>query len=265
MLYEVITIDFEGFLDNVAFDGGKAEKFSLSLGSGQFIPGFEEQVVGHKIDDEFDINVTFPEGYQSAELAGKPIVFKIKLHEIKTKEYPELDDEFVKDSTEFNTVEELKADIKTKLTQAEEAKADADVENNIIDKVIENMTGEIPSVMFENRIDEMVHDFEHRLSSQGLTLEVYLQYMGMEMDSFRKTFAEQAEKQVKLRLALEKIAQIENIVATDEDTEAEYAKLAEQYKMEVEKIKTYIPATDLQKDVSVAKTVEFIKTSAVIK
>lgn len=260
-----VVIDFEGFLDNVAFDGGKAEKFSLSLGSGQFIPGFEEQVVGHKIDDEFDINVTFPEGYQSAELAGKPVVFKIKLHEIKTKEYPELDDEFVKDSTEFNTVEELKADIKTKLTQAEEAKADADVENNIIDKVIENMTGEIPSVMFENRIDEMVHDFEHRLSSQGLTLEVYLQYMGMEMDSFRKTFAEQAEKQVKLRLALEKIAQIENIVATDEDTEAEYAKLAEQYKMEVEKIKTYIPATDLQKDVSVAKTVEFIKTSAVIK
>lgn len=260
-----VIIDFEGFLDNVAFEGGKAEGFALSLGSGQFIPGFEEQVVGHNIDEEFDVNVSFPEEYQAPELAGKAVVFKIKLHEIKAKEYPEVDDEFVKDTTEFNTVDELKADTKKKLAEAEEAKADNDVENKIIDTVVENMTGEIPAIMFEHRIDEMVHDFEHRLSSQGMNIELYLQYTGMEMESFRKTFAEQAEKQVKLRLALEKVCEIENIEASDEEADTEYAKLAEQYKMEVEKIKTYIAVADLKKDIAVGKTVEFIKAQAVIK
>jgi len=260
-----VVIDFEGFLDNVAFEGGKADNFTLALGGGQFIPGFEEQVAGHNIDEEFDVNVTFPEDYQSADLAGKPVVFKIKLHEIKAKELPDVDDEFVKDATEFNTVDELKADIKSKLEDAELAKADNDVENKIIDAVVENMTAEIPQVMFEQRIDEMVHEFEHRLSSQGMNIEVYLQYTGMQMDSFRKTFAEQAEKQVKLRLALVKISEVENIAVSDEDIDAEYAKLAEQYKMEIEKIKSYIASEDLKKDIAVAKTVEFIKAEAVIK
>ena len=260
-----VVIDFEGFLDNVAFPGGKAEDFGLSLGSGQFIPGFEEKVVGHNIGEEFDIDVTFPEEYQAEELAGKPVVFKIKLREIKAKELPEIDNDFVKDTTEFDTVDELKADLKTKLEEAEKNKADAEVETKLMDTVIENMTGEIPEVMYEHRIDDMVNDFGHRLSSQGLNIEMYLQYTGMEMESFRKTFAEQAENQVKLRLALEKIASIENIVSSDEEAEAEFAKLAEAYKMEVEKVKAYIAVEDIKKDIAVGKTVDFIKEQAVIK
>ena len=260
-----VVIDFEGFLDNVAFPGGKAEAFTLTLGSGQFIPGFEEKVVGHNIGEEFDVDVTFPENYQAEELAGKPVVFKIKLHEIKGKELPELDDEFVKDTTEFDTVDELKADLKKKLEEAEERKADAHVESKIMDNIIDNMKGEIPAVMFEHRIDEMVQDFEHRLSSQGMNIELYLQYTGMEMESFRKTFAEQAERQVKLRLALEKIVELENVAVSDEEIEAEFAKLAEAYKMEIEKIKMYIAAEDLKKDIAVGKAVDLIKSQAVIK
>ena len=260
-----VVIDFEGFLDNVAFPGGKAENFNLSLGSGQFIPGFEEKVAGHSIGEEFDIDVTFPAEYQAEELAGKAVVFKIKLHEIKAKELPEVDDEFVKDTTEFDTVDELKADIKKKLEESEMNRADAEVETKLMDTVIENMTGEIPEVMYEHRIDDMVNDFGHRLASQGLNIEMYLQYTGMEMESFRKTFAEQAEKQVKLRLALEKIANVENIVASDEEADAEFAKLAEAYKMEVEKVKAYIAVEDIKKDIAVGKTVDFIKEQAVIK
>ncbi len=260
-----VVIDFEGFLDNVAFPGGKAEGFGLSLGSGQFIPGFEEKVVGHNIGEEFDIDVTFPEEYQAEELAGKPVVFKIKLHEIKAKELPDVDDDFVKDTTEFDTVDELKADFKAKLEEAEKNKADAEVESKLMDTVIENMTAEIPEIMYEHRIDDMVNDFGHRLSSQGLNIEMYLQYTGMEMESFRKTFAEQAEKQVKLRLALEKIASIENIVSSDEEAEAEFVKLAEAYKMEIEKVKAYIAVEDIKKDIAVGKTVDFIKEQAVIK
>jgi len=260
-----VVIDFEGFVDNVAFEGGKAENFTLTLGSGQFIPGFEEKIVGHNIDEEFDIDVTFPEDYPSKEIAGKPAVFKIKLHEIKAKELPEVDDEFVKDTTEFDTVDELKADLKKKLEEAEARRADNEVETKLMDTVIENISGEIPDVMYEHRIDDMVHDFEHRLQAQGLNIDIYLQYTGMEMDSFRKTFAEQAEKQVKLRLALEKIAEVENIEVTDEEVDAEFAKLAEAYKMELDQVKAYIAAEDLKKDIAVGKTVDFIKEQAVIK
>lgn len=260
-----VVIDFEGFVDNVAFEGGKAENFTLTLGSGQFIPGFEEKIVGHNIDEEFDIDVTFPEDYPSKEIAGKPAVFKIKLHEIKAKELPEVDDEFVKDTTEFDTVDELKADLKKKLEEAEARRADNEVETKLMDTVIENISGEIPDVMYEHRIDDMVHDFEHRLQAQGLNIDIYLQYTGMEMDSFRKTFAEQAEKQVKLRLALEKIAEVENIEVTDEEVDAEFAKLAEAYKMELDQVKAYIAAEDLKKDIAVGKTVDFIKEQAIIK
>ncbi len=260
-----VVIDFEGFLDNVAFDGGKAENFTLALGSGQFIPGFEEKVVGHNIGEEFDVDVTFPEEYQAPDLAGKPVVFKIKLHEIKGKELPELDDEFVKDTTDFETVDELKADLRTKLEDAATKDADAEVESKLMDTVVENLKGEIPEVMFKNRVDEMVHDFEHRLSSQGMNLKIYFQYTGMDMDAFRKTFEEQAEKQVRLRLALEKISVVEAIEVSDEDVNSEFEKLAEAYKMEVEQIKAYIAAEDLKKDLAVGKTVDFIKAQAVIK
>lgn len=257
-----VVFDFEGFVDGVAFDGGKAEKFNLELGSGQFIPGFEEQIVGKSIGEEFDVNVSFPEDYHVDDLKGKPAVFKCKLHEIKYKELPILDDEFAKDASEFDSLDELKADLKKKAEEANEKAAETEVENKLIDTVIENMTGEIPEEMYEVRIDEMVRDFEYRLQMQGMDLETYLKYTGMEMDSFRKTFAAQAEKQVKIRLALEKIVEVENITVEDEAVEEEYKKLADQYKMEVEKVKGFIPDEEFRKDMAVNKAVDLIKDTA---
>lgn len=260
-----VVIDFEGFKDGVAFEGGKAEKFNLTLGSGQFIPGFEDQVVGHNIGDEFDINVTFPEEYQAAELAGAPVVFKIKLHEIKKTELPELDDDFVKDTSDFETVEEFKADIRKHLEEDAEKKAESEVEGAIMDAVIEKLEGEIPEVMFENRVDEMINDLGQRLAQQGLNVEMYCQFTGMSMDSLRETYKEQAEKQVKLRLALEKIAALENVEVTDEDIEKEFETIGEMYNMPVDTVKQYIRAEDLKADVAVNKAVELVKSSAVIK
>ncbi len=260
-----VVIDFEGFLDNVAFEGGKGDNFTLGLGSGQFIPGFEEKIVGHNIGEEFDIDVTFPEEYQAPDLAGKAVVFKIKLNEIKAKELPEFDDEYAKDVTEFNTVDEVKADIKKRLTETAEKIAESKVEGDLMDKVVDGMKAEIPEVMFEKRIDEMTNDFAQRLAQQGLNMEMYLQYTNMDMAAFRKTFEEQAQKQVKLRLALEKIAVLEKIEVSDADVDAEYAKISEQYKVDVEKVKSLIFAGDLKKDISVEKAVELIKNSAKIK
>lgn len=260
-----VLIDFEGFKDDVAFEGGKAEDFTLSLGSGQFIPGFEEAVVGHNVGEQFDINVTFPEDYQAKELAGAPVVFKINLKSISKKELPELDDEMIKDSTEFDTVDEFKADVKKKLEEAAEKEADAIVEEKLFDTVIANLKAEIPQVMFDNRVNEMVSELEQRLAPQGISLDLYLQYSGQTMESLRKMYGEQAEKQVKLRLALEKVAQLENIEVSEEECNAEFDKLAEQYKMPVEQIKVYIRAEDLKKDIAVGKAVDLIKDSAVIK
>ncbi len=261
---DITVIDFEGFVDGKAFDGGKGEGYSLTLGSGQFIPGFEDQIVGHNIDDEFDVNVEFPAEYQAEELAGKPAVFKVKLHEIKTRQLPAIDDEFVKDVSEFDTLEQLKEDITKKLQEQYDKAAETEVENQLIDTVIANMKAEIPEVMYENRVDESVREFEYRLQSQGMSLDLYLQYTGMEMDSFRKTFREQAEKQVKIRLALEKIVELENIEPSAEEIEAEYAKMAESYNMEAEKIKAYIPEKELAKDLAVNKAIDLIKDSAEI-
>ena len=255
-------LDFEGYLDGEKFEGGSAEKFSLTLGSGQFIPGFEDQVVGHSVGDEFDVNVTFPEDYHAEELKGKAVTFKVKLHEIQTRELPELDDEFAKDVSEFDTLAEYKDDVRKKLAEENEKAADTEVENQLIDAVIDNMKAEIPEVMFENRITESVREFEYRLQSQGLNLETYLQYTGMEMDAFRKTFEEQAHKQVKIRLALEKIVELENIVPTEDEINEEYAKLAENYSMDVEKVKALIPAADLSLDLAVNKAIDLIKENA---
>ena len=260
---DIVNIDFEGFLDGVPFDGGKGENFSLTIGSGQFIPGFEEQIIGHNIGDEFDVNVTFPENYHAEELKGKPTTFKVKLHSISTKELPETDDEFAKDVSEFDTLDELKADIRKHLEEANEKKAADAFENKLIDTVIENMEGEIPQEMYEVRIDEMIRDFEYRLQSQGLNLDMYLQYSGLDRDSFRKTFEAQAQRQVKVRLALEKIVEVEGIAPTDEEVEAEYARLADAYKMDVEKLKPVISAEDVKKDVAVNKAIDLIKDSAV--
>lgn len=260
-----VVIDFEGFKDDVAFEGGKAEDFTLSLGSGQFIPGFEDQIVGHNAGEEFDINVTFPEEYQVKELAGAPAVFKIKLKSISKKVMPELDDDMVKDSTEFDTVDEYKADVKKKLEEANEKHADSEVEAKIFDKVIENMTAEIPQVMFDNRVNEMIGELEQRLAPQGISLDLYMQYTGQTIDTVKKAYAEQAEKQVKLRLALEKIAKLENIEVTEDELKAEFDKLAEAYKLDVDQIKQFIHDDDLKKDIAVGKAVDLIKDTAVIK
>lgn len=260
-----VVIDFEGFKDDVAFEGGKAEDFTLSLGSGQFIPGFEDRIVGHNAGEDFDINVTFPDEYQVKELAGAPAVFKIKLKSISKKVMPELDDDMVKDSTEFDTVDEYKADVKKKLEEANEKHADSEVEAKIFDKVIENMTAEIPQVMFDNRVNEMISELEQRLAPQGISLDLYMQYTGQTIDTVKKAYAEQAEKQVKLRLALEKIAKLENIEVTEDELKAEFDKLAEAYKLDVDQIKQFIHDDDLKKDIAVGKAVDLIKDAAVIK
>lgn len=255
-------IDFEGFVDGVAFEGGKGENYPLTLGSNQFIPGFEEQIVGHNTGDEFDVNVTFPEDYQAEELKGKAAVFKVKVNAIKTRELPEADDEFAKDVSEFDTLAELREDLRKKAGERNEAQAQDEVENTMIDTLIENMTAEIPECMFERRIDDYMNDFEYRLQSQGMNMDLYLQYTGMEKDSMRKTFRAQAERQVKLRLALEKIAQLENIEASAEDIAAEYQKMADAYQMDVEKVKSLVGEDDLKKDIVVTKAIDFVKENA---
>ncbi len=263
---DITVIDFEGFKDGVAFDGGKAENYSLTLGSGNFIPGFEEQIVGHNTDEEFTINVTFPEDYQVDDLAGAPVEFKIKLHEIKTRVLPELDDEFVKDvSEEASTVEEYKAEISKTLAEDLEKERENDIENKLVDALVEKVEGEIPQAMYDNKVTDMMREFEMRLRSQGLDLATYMQYTGLTEDTFREQYADEAVKRVKIRLALEKIAEVESIEATEEDLENEFKKLAEAYNMEVEKVKSLIPASELKKDVAVGKAMDLVKENAVIK
>ncbi|XOQ49017.1 MAG: trigger factor [Eubacteriales bacterium] len=261
---DIVVIDFDGYVDGVAFDGGKADNYSLTLGSGQFIPGFEEQVVGHKTGDEFDVNVKFPEDYHAENLAGKDTVFKIKLHEIKMKELPEVDDDFVKDVSDFDTLDKYKEDIRKRLTEAKERSAKDDVENQLIDKLVENVKAEIPQAMYENRINEDIREFSYRLQSQGLNLETYLKYTGMDKDAFRKQFLPQAERQVKVRLALEQIAKLENIHPTDEEIEEEFAKLAKSYDIDAEKVKAFIPKEELVKDIAVQKAIDLVRDSAII-
>ena len=261
---DTADLDFEGFVDGEAFEGGKAEHYSLVLGSGSFIPGFEEQVVGHVAGEEFDVNVTFPEEYQATELAGKAAVFKIKLHEVKTKEMPVLDDEFAKDVSEYDTLDELKASIRKGMEEQNEKQASLQVENDLVDQVIGTIEGDIPDAMYESRLDELVRDFEYRLQQQGLKLEMYLQYMGQTMETYRASFKEQAEKQVKIRLALEAVAAQEKIEASQEDFEAEMQRIADASKMEVEKVKELVSEAEVKKDLAVNKAIDFIKEKAEI-
>lgn len=261
---DIVTFDFEGFVDGEPFDGGKAENHALELGSGQFIPGFEEQLVGAKVDDELDVNVTFPEDYHAKELAGKAAVFKCKIHKLEKKELPAVDDDLIKDGTDFDTVEEFKEDAKKRLTEQRTKAADDAVEEQLVDGLIACMKADIPEAMIENTINDRIQDFAYRLQAQGLSMEMYLQYTGMDQKAFRDGFREQAEKQVKVRLALETVAKLENIEATEEDIEAEYAKFAEQYQMEVEKVKAAIPASALTKDLAVSKAMDWIKANAAI-
>ena len=261
---DTVTFDYEGFVDGVAFDGGKGEDHALVLGSGQFIPGFEEGLVGATVDGELDVNVTFPEEYHAAELAGKPAVFKCKIHKIEKKELPEIDDELIKDGTDFDTVEAFKEDAKKRIGEQREKAAQDAVDEQLVDGLIGCMTADIPDAMIENTINDRIQDFAYRLQSQGLSLEMYRQYTGMDDKAFRDSFREQAEKQVKVRLALEAVAKAEGIEVSDEDIEAEYARFAEQYKMPVEQIRAAIPEKALREDLSVSKAMDAIKAAAEI-
>ena len=239
---DTVDIDFEGFVDGKAFEGGKAEHYSLVLGSGSFIPGFEDQVVGHSAGEEFDVNVKFPEEYGAAELAGKDATFKIKLHEVKYKELPALDDDFAKDVSEYDTLDELKDSIRNNIKTNLDKQAEQKVENDLMDQVIANMKADIPDAMVDSRIDELVQDFEYRISQQGLKLADYLKYMGMNIEQFRAQFKEQADKQVKMRLAMEAIVAKEGITASDEEFEEEVKRIADAYKMEADKVKSIVDA-----------------------
>ncbi len=258
------VIDFEGFLDGVAFEGGKGEKYPLNLGSGSFIPGFEEQIVGKNVGDEFDIDVTFPEDYGAENLAGKAVVFKIKLHELKVKELPELDDEFVKDVSEFNTVDEYKADVKAKLTESREKSVESKLEQSILDALLANTTVDVPACMIEQEVDSHIRDYEYRLQSQGLSLDMYFKYTGMSMEQLRDSFTADAEKQVKTRLALAKVAKTEKLKALKKDIEAEYKKIATGYNVDIETVKSSIPEDSISEDIVLRKAVDFIKENAVI-
>ena len=259
---DTVDIDFEGFVDGKAFEGGKAEHYSLVLGSGSFIPGFEDQVVGHSAGEEFDVNVKFPEEYGAAELAGKDATFKIKLHEVKYKELPALDDDFAKDVSEYDTLDELKDSIRNNIKTNLDKQAEQKVENDLMDQVITNMKTDIPDAMVDSRIDELVQDFEYRISQQGLKLADYLKYMGMNIEQFRAQFKEQADKQVKMRLAMEAIVAKEGITASDEEFEEEVKRIADAYKMEADKVKSIVDAAAVKADLAINKAIDFVKEKA---
>ena len=256
---DICNIDYEGFVDGVAFEGGKGEGHDLKLGQGAFIPGFEEQVAGKNIGDEFDVNVTFPEDYHAKELAGKAAVFKTKLNAIKFEQLPELDDEFAKDVSEFDTLDEYKADLKAKIKKRNEEKAEGEFETAIAEALMEKLVAEIPEPMFEAETENFVRDYDTRLRSNGLDLNTYFKYTGLTLDSLREQMRPQAEKQVKIRLALEKIAQLENLTVTDEEIEAEYKRVSDAYKVPIENVKSMIAAEDIKADLLVASAMKFVK------
>lgn len=260
---DTCSIDFEGFVDGVAFEGGKGENYPLELGSGSFILGFEEQVAGKNIGEEFDVNVTFPEQY-AEELAGKDAVFKVTIHEIKAKELPELDDEFAKDA-DFDTLDELKEDIKKSISERKAEESKRDYEDQLLEQLVDSMTADIPEVMFTEKTDELVRDYANRLQMQGIDLKTYLSYLGQDMESFRANFKVAAEKQVKTALALEKVAELENIKASEEDIEEEIKKLAEMYQMEADQIKAAVPNEQLAADIELRKAIDFVVENSVEK
>ena len=257
-----VDLDFDGYVDGEAFDGGKGENYELTLGSGQFIPGFEEQIIGHKTGDEFDVNVTFPTEY-TPELAGKDAVFKVVLHEIKMKELPALDDDFAKDvDDEVDTLAELKKKIKTELSEKKKEDVERNFESAVLEKVVDLVEGEIPEVMYDNKLEDDVKDYENRLAQQGIPLDTYLQYMGMDRDKFKESMRDNAVKQVKLQLAVEKIAELEKIEATDEEAEAQLKEMADMYQLDVEQVKKWVNIEDVKKDVVGKKTVDFLVANA---
>ena len=259
-----VNIDFDGSVDGVAFEGGKAEKFDLRLGSGQFIPGFEDQVAGHNIGDEFDVSVTFPADYHAENLAGKPAVFRVKLNGIKATELPALDDEFAKDVSEFDTLDEYKADVRAKIQKRYDQEADAAFEEKLIDTILENTEADIPEVMFEEETENFVRDYENRLRMQGLDLNTYFKYTGMNMDALKQQMRPQAEKQVRLRLALEAIADAENPQISEEAVEEEYKRIADSYGITADKVKELVDRNGILADLKVKAAMDLVKDKAVV-
>ena len=262
---DTAVIDFEGFCDGVAFEGGKGTDYALKLGSGSFIPGFEEQVAGKNIDDEFDVNVTFPTEYHAEDLAGKDATFKVKIHALTKVELPELDDDFAKDVSEFDTFAEYKADIKSKIEKRHENEADRAVEDKLMETLIEKLEADIPEPMFVAETENFVRDYDSRLRMQGLDLKTYFKYTGLTLDALRDQMRPQAERQVKGRLALEKIAELEGLSATEEDIEGEYKNIAEAYGVELDQVKASIDSEAIAADMKVKKAMDLIKEKAVIK
>ena len=260
---DLTVIDFEGFVDDVAFEGGKGEGYELTLGSGQFIPGFEDQIIGHKAGEEFDVNVTFPEEYVE-ELAGKDAVFKVKLNDIKEKQLPELDDDFAMDVSEYDTLDEYKEHLKEDLAKTKAEAADQEVDSQIFEKLAGLVKAEIPEVMFENEVQNSIQDFGYQIQSQGLDLQTYLAYTGMTEDMLKDSFRERAENSVKVRLALEKIAELEKFDVTDDDVADQYKKLAEQYDMDEETIRNILPVEDVSRDITTQKALDIVKENAKI-
>lgn len=263
---DTVDIDFEGFVDGVPFEGGKAEHHELTLGSGAFIPGFEDQLIGCKAGDEKDVVVTFPEEYHAKELAGKEATFKCKVHKVEETILPEIDDEFAKDvSDTCETLDDLKKEITERLKAERQEAADNAFEEKVLDAVIDGMKADIPAAMIDSQVDTIVQDFGYRLQMQGMGLEQYLKMTGTEMGAFRAMFKDQAERQVKTRLALQKVVELEGITVSDTELEEEYAKMAEQYKMEVEKVKAIVSKEALEGDLKISNALEFIKKNAKVK
>ena len=262
---DTAIIDFEGFIDDVPFEGGKGTDYSLVIGSGTFIPGFEDQLIGKNIGEDVDVNVSFPEDYGKDELSGKPALFKVTIKEIKFKELPTIDDEFVKDISEFDTLDEYKTDLRNKLEETAKHKAEHEDENNVIKQIAENATVDIPEVMVQKQIDAMVKDFDMRLRYQGLELGKYLEIMGMDYEGFRGQFASRAEDEVKVQLVVEKICQVEDVQASDEDADAEIQKMAEDYKQSAEELKKTLRPDDMdyiKKDIAFRKTIKLLVDNA---
>ena len=262
---DVANIDFEGFCDGIPFDGGKGEGFDLTIGSGQFIPGFEEQLIGKNIGDEVDVNVTFPEEYHAEELKGKPALFKVKINSIKVKELPELDDEFAKDVSEFDTLEDLKKDIKEKLSKAGKENAAHKTEENVINAVCDATEIDIPDAMINSQIDKMLRDFDMNMRYQGLNLEQYLKYTGMTVDKMREQFKDDAAKNVKTSLVLEKICEAEGIDASEDEINKEYESMAESNGMKIEDIKKYVSEDDVKETIKARNTIKFLVDNANFK
>ena len=259
---DTVVIDFEGFCDGEAFEGGK---YNLELGSGNFIPGFEEQLVGHNSGDEFTIDVKFPEEYQAENLKGKDAQFKIKLHEIKKKELPEVDDDFVKDVSEKDTVAEYRDELKEQIAKRLEGESERDLDDKLTNAVIEKVEGEIPDQMVDNEAQNMIREMDMRLRQQGMDFNTYMKYTGMDQNAVLEMNKPEALRRIKMRLALEKIAELEKIEPTEEEIEEEYKKMAEMYNMEADKVKEIIPVDSVKEDLSVQLAMKHIKDNAVIK